>query len=156
MDYTLLIEKLNSLPQWSIYVIYIVSVFISLIIYFKIFFKLLAEVQSIYTIETGNDRLFMTKVIGYFFICLFLIEFFFFSTCFTLLIKKLFLLIIGLIGFAYVKSSFSLLDQILTAKFTPHVIKKDDGDFNCLCGDVIFENGYYYLESPFLDDKIRI
>lgn len=156
MDYTLLIEKLNSLPQWSIYVIYIVLTFISLIVYFKIFFKLLKEVQSIYTLQSANDRLFMTKVVGYIFIGLFLVEFLFFATCFTLLLKKLLLLSIGLFGFFYIKSSFNLLNQLLTVKFTPHLIQSEDKEFYYLCGEINLENGIYYLDSPFLDDKIRI
>ena len=155
MDYETIILTLNGLPKWSIYVIYAVIVIISLIIYFKIYSRLLDEVLKIQSISSGNDRLLMTKIVGFFKAITFLVEFFFFSTCFTLALKKILLLLIGIIGFLYIRSSFKVLDTILTIKFTPHLIKAED-DFAFLFASIDKENNGYYLDAPFLGDKFRI
>lgn len=152
MDFIL--DKIKNLPNWSIYVIFIVIIFILLSIYFKIYFKLLDELTTFITLQTANDRLLLSKVSGYFILFLLLMVYFIMSTHFTILVPKLALLVFWLIALAYVKSSFNLFDHIISIKYTPHLVK--EFEFISLCGEIIKENDGYYLDASFKENKIKL
>ena len=64
------------------------------------------------------------------------------------------MIILWLICLIYIKSSLNLFDHIISLKYTPHLL--DELEYTCLSGEVIKERGCYYLDSPFLDDKLKL
>lgn len=149
-----LILKIQALPIWSIYVIYIISIFILLKIFFKILKKTLLELDSFVSLSSANEKLYLNKVIGYVSLFLLFIEYCFFNNRFDTLGFKIILIILWLICLIYIKSSLNLFDHIISLKYTPHLL--DELEYTCLSGEVIKERGCYYLDSPFLDDKLKL
>lgn len=149
-----LILKIQALPIWSIYVIYIISIFILLKIFFKILKKTLLELDSFVSLSSANEKLYLNKVIGYVSLFLLFIEYCFFNNRFDTLGFKIILIILWLICLIYIKSSLNLFDHIISLKYTPHLL--DELEYTCLSGEIIKERGCYYLDSPFLDDKLKL
>lgn len=149
-----LILKIQALPIWFIYVIYIISIFILLKIFFKILKKTLLELDSFVSLSSANEKLYLNKVIGYVSLFLLFIEYCFFNNRFDTLGFKIILIILWLICLIYIKSSLNLFDHIISLKYTPHLL--DELEYTCLSGEVIKERGCYYLDSPFLDDKLKL
>lgn len=149
-----LILKIQALPIWSIYVIYIISIFILLKIFFKILKKTLLELDSFVSLSSANEKLYLDKVIGYVSLFLLFIEYCFFNNRFDTLGFKIILIILWLICLIYIKSSLNLFDHIISLKYTPHLL--DELEYTCLSGEIIKERGCYYLDSPFLDDKLKL
>lgn len=147
-------DTINKLPSWSIYIIFVTFVFIILKIYFKFYYKLLNELTNFTSIQTANEKLFLNKICGYFLLFLLFIIFYCLGTYFSILIPKLALFVIWLIALAYVKSSLNLFDHIISLKYTPHLLK--ELEYTSLCGEIITENGVYYVDTPFQPNKIKL
>lgn len=123
-------------------------------IYFFIFFKNLKSLTMFMSVQTANEKLFLNKVVGYILLFLSFIVFCFLSRRFNILLPEIGLIIIWLIQLAYILTSFSLFDQIISVKYTPHLL--EEPEYFCLCGEIIKENGKYLLDSPFSSDKIEL
>lgn len=149
-----LILKIQTLPIWSIYVIYIISILILLKIFFKILTKTLLELDSFVSLSSANEKLYLNKVIGYVSLFLLFIEYCFLNNRFDTLGFKIILIILWLICLIYIKSGLNLFDHIISLKYTPHLL--DEIEYTCLSGEIIKERGCYYLDTPFLDDKLKL
>ena len=150
----LIIDNIKNLPSWSIYIIFILIIFVLLKIYFNIYYKLLKELTTFITLQTANERLFLSKISGYLILLLLFFIYCIMSTHFTILLPKLILLGIWIISICYVRSSFNLLDHIISIKYTPHLV--DEFEYISLCGEIIKETNGYYLEASFTEDKIKL
>ena len=149
-----IILKIQSLPIWSIYVIYIVTIFVLLKIFFKIFFKTLLELNSFVSLSSANQKLYLNKMIGYVSLFILFLEYCILQTRFETLSYKIFLIVLWVICLLYIKSSLSLFDHIISLKYTPHLL--DELEYTSLSGEIIQEKGCYYLDSPFMEDKLKL
>lgn len=154
MTLTKINAYIETMPSWATYVILAVSAIILMNIYMRIYFKNLAQLTPFTSLQGAMEKLFLNKVIGIAFLLVTATEFFFLSNRFTIMIPKLFLILIWVIQLIYTVSSFSLFDFIISVKYTPHILKEKE--YFCICGEVRQENGVYILDSSFKLEPIEL
>ncbi len=147
MTYNQINSYIKTLPSWSIYVIFIVLIFILFKIYFWFYFKNLGQLTPFTSLQNAMEKLFLNKVVGITFLLISMTAFFFLSNKFTIMIPKIFLLLIWAIQLMYTISSFTLFDHIISVKYTPHLL--EEKEYFCFCGEVRKEDGKYILDSSF-------
>lgn len=148
------ISIIENLPDWSVYLIFITYIFIMLKIFFKIFDSALFSLNNNISLSTANEKLSLVKLIGYVSLFVTILVYCFLSMCFSILLPKLILLLIGIIQIVYIKSAINLLDHIISIKHAPHTLEKLE--YTCLCGEIITEKGSLYLDYTFSEEKIKL
>lgn len=154
MTLTQINSYIKIMPAWSIFVIFGVLIVFLLKIYFWFYFKNLYQLTPFTSLQSAMEKLFLNKVIGITFLLVSMTTFFFLSNKFTIMIPKMFLLLIWAIQLIYTVSSFTLFDHIISVKYTPHLLKEKD--YFCFCGEVRKEDGKYVLDSSFHLDLIEL
>ena len=154
MTLTQINTYIKTMPSWSIYVLFGISVIVLMKMYFWFYFKNLNQLTPFTSLQGAMEKLFLNKIIGIAFLLVTATEFFFLSNRFTILIPKLFLIFIWLIQLLYTISSFSLFDHIISVKYTPHLLKEKE--YVCFCGEVKKEDGKYILDSSFKLEPIEL
>lgn len=153
--YDWIVAEMTAMPRWGVLLLFAVISFILVKIYFKIFKKLFIGFVPYMSATAANEKLVILKGVGYpFMIVLFAIALLIYHNLLFLLVDRAILVLIWLIAFAYIKSGFNLMDHLISVKYAPHLVK--EMEIVTLCGEVLQENGSYYLDTPMFDDKVKL